>query len=238
MSAGAIILGISIIIFCYILYIYMTKQDTYIISSVTDINTAGTFNDLKYMPVNNTFAYGIWLYVNNWNAGSIKNIFSFNGGNSNVISIYLESNNADLKITAPGISNPNPKSTSGAKSSGLSNSVTIASNFPLQRWVFIIVSLDGQYLDIYLDGKLVKSILLSTIMTINSNNSSSIVVGKFPSTTDAFVTYFNVWRSNSMDPGLAWKYYMKGNGMSNLNGYGVDLQLLQNNAVQSSYRIF
>jgi hypothetical protein len=75
-------------------------------------------------------------------------------------------------------------------------------------------------------------------MTINSNNSSSIVVGKFPSTTDAFVTYFNVWRSNSMDPGLAWKYYMKGNGMSNLNGYGVDLQLLQNNAVQSSYRIF
>jgi hypothetical protein len=155
MSAGAIILGISIIIFCYILYIYMTKQDTYIISSVTDINTAGTFNELKYMPVNNTFAYGIWLYVNNWNAGSIKNIFSFNGGNSNVISIYLESNNADLKITAPGISNPNPKSTSSAKSSGLSNSVTIASNFPLQRWVFIIVSIDGQYLDIYLDNDII-----------------------------------------------------------------------------------
>jgi hypothetical protein len=33
----------------------------------------------------------------------------------------------------------------------------ITDNFPLQKWVYIIISVDNQYVDAYLDGKLIQS---------------------------------------------------------------------------------
>ena len=44
-----------------------------------------------------------------------------------------------------------------------------------------------------------------------------------------------------MDPGTAWRYYLKGNGQTslfgNLSSYGVQMQVLQNNVVADTYKI-
>ena len=57
---------------------------------------------------------------------------------------------------------------------------------------------------------------------------------------NAYATYFYRW-TTAMDPGTAWRYYMKGNGqnslMNNFSGYGVNMQILQNNVVASSYAL-
>ena len=48
----------------------------------------------------------------------------------------------------------------------------ITNNFPLQKWTCILVSVDNKIIDVYLDGKLVKSIENKT--TINSDASQGI----------------------------------------------------------------
>lgn len=225
MNAGAIILGVVIIVLCYILYIFITKQDTYILSSSKDIS--GGFqpqNSNTYVPTANTFAYGIWVYVGNWDDKDKTILTMISDSRKNSLSIGLEKKNPILFVNF------------GSNTGG---NVSVMNNFPLQKWVYIIVSVDNQYLDVYIDGKLVRSILLqnSVIMYNNNtdNNSLSIKAGPCNNT---IITYFNVWLASAVDPGTAWKYYMKGNGQSSVTGYGANLQIVQNNAVQGTYQLF
>lgn len=226
MNAGAIILGIIIIILCYILYISMTKQDTYILKSTKDISSKFTpSKPLDYVPTqSNAFAYGIWVYVGNWDSGVEKPIFTMNGDQNgrNKLILSLDKTQPLLYVSFGDYTGAN---------------IIIMQNFPLQKWVYIIVSIDTQYLDVYIDGKLVRSIQLkkSVLMGLTAPTSGGVTAGPFKNTV---VTYFNVWLSNAVDPGTAWKYYMKGNGMNNSIGYGADLQLLQNNTVKSTYKLF
>jgi hypothetical protein len=222
MNAGAIILGIIIIIFCYILYLFITKQDSYILTNVTDITSAFTpSNSSQYVPTANTFAYGIWIYLGTWDNTSNKNIITMKSDSKgNNLIVYLDQNDPILYVSFGSNTNNNP--------------ITIMNNFPIQKWVHIIVSVDNQYLDIYVDGKLIKSIQVNSVIMKQDTTGLNISSGNI---NNAFITYFNVWTNTAVDPGTAWKYYLKGNGMSNY-AYGADLQILQNNTVQSTYRLF
>jgi len=222
MNAGAIILGVIIIILFYILYIFITKQDTYIINSSTDISGRFTpSNSNTYVPVSNTFAYGIWVYVGNWDNNQKTILTMDSDAKNNNLTVKLEQNEPILVVNFDNNTN---------------GDVLVMSNFPLQKWVYIIVSVDNQYLDVYIDGKLVRSILLMNSVIMNKDTkSSSVTVGPCNNT---IITYFNVWLTTAVDPATAWKYYMRGNGQGSTLGYGANLQLVQNNTVQGTYQLF
>ena len=89
------------------------------------------------IPASTRYSYGIWVYVNTWSDVS-KTIFSRN----NDILLYLDEKTPTLKVML------NPKSTSTnadgvlntSKLTGNSPSIiNVTDNFPLQKWVFIIV---------------------------------------------------------------------------------------------------
>ena len=46
-------------------------------------------------------------------------------------------------------------------------------NVPIQRWVNIFISVFGRTLDVYLDGKLVKTGILPSIAKVNPNANIS-----------------------------------------------------------------
>jgi hypothetical protein len=85
--------------------------------------------------------------VNNWNNTSEKYIYNANAGTAStqVIKLYLDT-------TAP---------TLYCKLSGLGNNanpvIKVTENFPIQKWVYVVISVDSQIADCYLDGKLIKS---------------------------------------------------------------------------------
>jgi hypothetical protein len=174
-------------------------------------------------PTNNQFAYGIWIYVNSWGANQSKTIFS----HDDVIAVKLGENSPTLSVLVVGKSDFLPP-------------FIITDNFPLQKWVFIIVSMDTSFLDVYLDGKLIKSSKITNLL--QPPKDPSIILGnqspfvKF----DAYVTCFYRW-TVPMDPGTAWDYYMKGNGqggfLGSLSPYGVKMQILQNNVESASYQL-
>jgi len=246
MSPVAIILGVVIIILIYVLYRYFTSTATTLQSSLTNLTTQIPVITKLGSPTNTQYAYGVWVYVNNWDQGTPKVFMSQTG----VLNVYLLPNQPSLCVDV-------------AMSDTSTISTIITQNFPLQKWVYIIVSLDNQFLDVYLDGKLVKSVRLSDatgsifpavpgntpqVWLGNSNTSNALfngISGNAGSGTtissftpfNAYATYFYRW-TVPMDPGTAWRYYMKGNGqnslMNNLSGYGVNMQILQNNVVASS----
>ena len=232
MNAVAIILGIIIVILIYVLYKYFTNTATPIQSSIVNLKSPPADITKISSPTSNQYAYGIWVYVASWdNTIATKYIFR----HENAMDVYLTQQNPELKVRVY-----MDKPIGG----NYYLDVSITNSFPLQKWVYIIASMDNQFLDVYLDGKLVKS----TKLTDNTNSAlpkmpadgAKVIIGNASARWDAYITYFNRW-TTTMDPGTAWQYYMKGNGQNSLMGslknYGVQMQVTQNNVVAGSYTL-
>ena len=107
-------------------------------------------------------------------------------------------------------------------------------NVPIQRWVNLIVSVFGRTMDIYLDGKLVKTCLMPGIACVNHNSSVYITPGGgFDGWTGRFQYY-----ATPLNPQEAWNIYGQGysgySGWLGLNSYGVRVSVLQNGSATSS----
>jgi hypothetical protein len=110
-------------------------------------------------------------------------------------------------------------------------------NFPLQRWVNLIISLYGRTLDVYIDGKLVRTCVLPGVAMINKN--ADIIVtpnGGF----SGFTTNFKYW-NNSTNPQDAYNIYKAGFGGSLLgdlfNKYRIKIAFLADNREKGSFEL-
>lgn len=99
-------------------------------------------------------------------------------------------------------------------------SVLVTDDFPLQTWVNLVVSVNNSYMDIYMNGKLVKSIK-DNIATPSPD--TPVQFGQF----GAYLVKFNQ-SDTATDPQTAWSNYLSGNGESAIakytgNNYGLDV---------------
>jgi len=120
-------------------------------------------------------------------------------------------------------------------------SVTLLENFPIQKWVNLTISFYGRTLDIYLDGKLVKTSVLPNILYSDTNSSGYDVVltpnGGFDGLTSGFQYY-----PNSLNPSQAWDTYKKGYSSSSmfggmLNKYKIKFSLMEGDIEDQSFEI-
>lgn len=224
-------LGILIVVLLYLLYTYYyTTSKTLTTNASLKVSNPSitTIND----PTSARYAYGIWVYVNSWSDNTnIKTIFS----RANNIKVYLSPNATTLNCDIY-MSNASTKT------------ITITDNFPLQRWVYIIVSLDNQFIDCYLDGKLVKSSRLYSVYaggtiipaTPGSDAATSPIVLGSSIPFDAVVSKFIRWNT-PMDPETAWKTYLSSNSTSifgTLNTYGASINILKDNSKYANLQLF
>jgi hypothetical protein len=222
MDYTVIVLGIIIVFLVYYLYVnYIGAVKT--MAKSADLNSVQPTITNIDKPSNLNYSYGVWLYVNSWNNSSTKTIF----GRTNNIRLYLEQNTPTLKCDITTTSNQN-------------ETIIITDNYPLQKWVYIIVSVDGRIVDCYINGKLVKSQKLSNDTTQPGDAvASPIVMGNFDATLS------NLTRTiTPMDPQTAWNNYNKGNGMSGSGGlfsmgsYGANLSLIKDSIQFSNIKLF
>jgi hypothetical protein len=225
MNVALIILIIVILVFAlYIVYyVGFTSQ------SLIDLNKSTTTIANKDItnPTSTSFAYSMWVYVNNWSSGD-KNIViaKDTDSTSNPLStinfrVYLDSTTPTLKTD---IYTTDPVATKKTKT------ITITNNFPVQRWVYIVVSVEGSVVDCYLDGKLVKSQQFNYLPDMKA--TYSISYGMF----DAFLTRFSRI-STPRDPQSVWTSYMAGNGFSAQYGpgYGFSFVLTKDQTPLAKY---
>ena len=226
MNIVAIILAIVVVLLFYILYSFFVVKSTEITKSA-NLNATNPPIPIKNGSISTRYAYGIWIYVNSWNTNVVKTVFS----RSNNIKLYLDSNAPILKcdITMTGESTTKPVKT-----------LEITDNFPLQKWTHVTVSVDNQYVDEYLDGKLIKSgRMFDGTSGPASPDTSPMIMGGNP--FDAYVSKFQYW-PEPIDPQTIWSEYMKGNGQSNvtnfMSSYGINLSIIKDNIEQSKYSLF
>jgi hypothetical protein len=223
MDTTTIIMIIVAVILIYVLYVYFVKKSALITASaslksgnnapITNINSAQS----------SQYTYGIWVYVNTWDTTSTKVIFQRQQGS---IKLYLASNQPYLYCHIA----TNPASTGG--------DILITDNFPIQKWVYIVISSDTNIVDCYLDGKLVTSNKLSNSpVSPGLPAADPIILG---SGWDAYVASFNNW-AGPIGPQEAWDSYLSGNGSTVsrfFSSYGLTVTISKDNVQESSYKIF
>jgi hypothetical protein len=210
MDTIVIVLIFIIIILLYSLYYFSKKSSTNIKGTLYDLNKSNTSisSDSLTNPSTNRFSYSAWVYVNTWNKNSDKLIYSSGVSTSPIVSLTLGKTTPDLKAVVEG-----------------NSSITITNNFPIQKWVHIVISVDSNVADCYLDGKLVVSRQLATVQAIPA--TYNINFGTF----DAYLTGLE-YISKPLNPQEVWSKYMAGNGYSG-GKYGVDLSIKKDDSVIS-----
>lgn len=230
MSWTIIILGIVIIFLIYILYQYISNTASKLVSTA-NLNGAQSAITSLSNPTNTSYGYSIWIYVNSWNTSAVKTIFRRDKN----LKLYLDQTSPTLKLDV-------------AMSDGTTQTAVITTNFPIQRWVFLAVSADGQYFDIYMDGKLVTSQRMYTGGATNGvgpsvpgDSTVPMYLGNSPASgMDAMISLFQRYAS-PIDPQTAWSTYMAGNGNSSWNpfsGYNVNLDILKNASAYSTITLW
>ena len=186
--------------------------------------------------------YSIWTYVNVWSTGSNKMIL----GRTGDILLYLDSDTATLKCKigpvaasggAPGvqvIQSDLDKANGGTQE--ISGAIDITNNFPIQKWVFVAAVIDsGGICDLYLDGKLVKSVKTSAANSVD--RTQPVRFGKGHDTYIADAKFI----PKTSGPQDIWSTYAKGNSGSDIRSavgnYNVNLSILKDNVATSSYSL-
>jgi len=173
-------------------------------------------------------AISIWFYIKKWvNGTNVVRFHNSAGGigvDDTIFRVLFKNNTNTIQIF--------PQS-----GGSTSNDCEIA-DFPLQKWVNLIISFNGSAMDVYVDGKLVKSCVVNTGSDLAK--TQSIVLGQDPgqSTTDiGFLTNVKL-KSTPIAPQEAWDIYSQGFGGSPwsdlLNKYKVKLSFIVDNQEQTS----
>ena len=108
-------------------------------------------------------------------------------------------------------------------------------NFAIQKWVNLIISLNGRTMDVYLDGKLVRTCILPGVAIYNPDADINITPdGGFAGWTSN-LQYF----SNTLNPQEAYNIYKKGYNNGGIGGifdkYKIKIAYLVNNTETNSF---
>ena len=141
------------------------------------------------------FTVSTWIYVSNWNyrANRYKSIFRLGGPGFDTIRIYLGGTKPKLHVrihtkeqgnttTSPPGEVSLEKETRDAlftqlqTDSGMLDSGSPMCDLPeidLQRWVNLTVTVNGRTVDVYMDGKLVRSCVLPSFYKVDAGGYSA-----------------------------------------------------------------
>jgi len=207
MNILTIFIFILVIILIYAVYKLMTKITTNV-SGFSDASKSLSVPCSKF-GANTSYGYSVWIYVDSWitsNSETIlgKNILTRCGTSAPVFNLYLDNAQNNLKLRMSG--------TTTTKTCDIKN-------IKLQKWVNITMSVYGNTVDLYLDGKLVRTCVLTAIPTpaisdtlfVGGAYTISTTTCKGDSEGDLRGYISNVvYKSDYFTPEEAWNIYSAG----------------------------
>jgi len=227
---------VVILIVCYVVYDMFIKSHKE--STLTRMQDARESHTIKAsdFPKNTSsdFTYSMWLYVNDWNYryGENKVILRRVTSNSGIaVALTPELNNLQVLIAVY----PGEASHVGA---GMKLHKCWINNIPLQAWTNIIVSVNNRAMDLYLDGKLVRTCIMPGVPRLARGEGAEVTPdGGF----SGFVSNVK-YLSYPVNPSQAYDIYKDGHGggssLGNLfNKYRIKLSFIDNNKEVNSFEL-
>ena len=244
MEVKNILLFVIIVILLIIVIQYISK-DVNTLSSLTSGQTMQTIQPSDLASSSNSgntsnFTYSIWFFIEDWNYryGEPKVIFgrmtTGSGQKEPCPSVVLGpiQNNIVVSLAVyPGLDEV-PEDGSNF----IVHNCPVA-NVPIQRWCNVLISVFGRTLDLYLDGKLVRTCVLPGVAKIDASAPVYITpMGGF----SGWTSRFQYWPDSS-DPQKAWNIYKAGYGGSLLGSlfgkYTVKISLMEGDTEESSWSL-
>ena len=235
MSAQNIIVGVVIVIVIYLLYVWLFGDSTrsHLVSMHDAKKSLIITGDNVPHGSSADYTYSFWVYISNWN---------YRVGEKKVIL----GRGKDAKTPSPEISLGamlnNIEVTLGTYAQGHSgdavNHTCTLENVPLQAWANVIVTLNNRSLDIYLDGKLVRTCVLPGVPKMTSGIPLVVTPNGGFEGYVSNVAYF----SRAVNPREAYAIYREGPGGSNwisnvFNKYRLPFEFLKNGKVVNEFDI-
>jgi len=233
-------IGIALIVILIIILVinYFSKnsnklssnQDGNIESIISASNLTSSANNTS------NFTYSVWFYVDDWSykygkKKVILNRLDADRNPSPEIALGAFQNNLEIALqTYPDSANADASTISQTHNCNVKN-------IPIQSWVNALISVNGRTLDVYIDGKLVRTCVMPGVAKIASNSPVVITPGGGFSGYTSNIRYW----ANATNPQEAWNIYRKGYGGSMLgnmfNKYRLKVSFLEDNKEQNSFEL-
>ena len=252
MSLASILIAILSFIIVLVIFRYLLKpKDAKIIKDAQTGETIAA-TDLDASSSNNS-AYSLWFFVNDYsqNYSDEKQVLHHVDSNSDTdgVMVNLAANTNDLLVAVK---------LTVASSNDPSHHICQVSNIPIQKWIHLVVSIHGRIIDIYMNGKLVRSCLASAVPNIGSLADHNVKIGgATPSGVNNISTLLSDQQSTdgvagwsgyfakfeyypeAIDPQTVYYLYRAGYGggsfLDYLNRYQVKVALLDNETEDTSF---
>lgn len=228
MDLKTIILAIVVILLLYFVVRYMAIPGN--LSGLENAKDAvlvskDSLESSDSSPASN-FTYAIWFNIDTWNYryGQPKIVFGRLDTNKDPCpSVVLGAMQNDLTISLtcyPGSDNTDSSVNSEIHKCRIQN-------IPIQKWTHLLMSVYGKSLDVYIDGKLVRTCVLPGVAKIDKSTDVYITpAGGFSGST----AKFQYW-DNATNPQQAWNVYAAGwsSGLSIFDKYKVVVSFYDDN---------
>ena len=233
-----LILAIVILVIIYTLYqwYFSGKADTTIFSGPLDAESAynkiGTLSTKISNILTSQYSYSVWIYIKDWSYknGENKIIFSRKDGNSPArsgpeVSLGPTDNTLTVSVDTTG---------------GRTNCQV--TQIPIQAWVNIIVVLNNQALDVYIDGKLTRTCVLGGVPSMAIGASAWVCPPNGSGGNPGFDGWISSFRAfpYPLNPREAYEIYREGHvgvSMNIFNKYRIKLAFLKDNRELGSFEI-
>lgn len=240
MDFKRILFGAVIVIIIYIFYtsVFADKSKNDLVTMHNGMKNEVRINSEKLSVSKSAdYTYSFWIYVNDYNKfyGNEKVVLkrseTIQGKEKVFPKISLGENQNDMHF----------KVTTGQTSSETRDHEIVVNNIPLQKWNHVIMTKSGNTIDIYLDGKLVKTNILPA--TASSVVDEDIIITPKPdgATGDyGFAGYLSKvnYFPNAINTREAYQLYKEGYGSGMLgdffNRFKLKFAFLQDNQEKSS----
>jgi hypothetical protein len=246
-----IIVVICVLVLAFALYYFFNSSSVY--SSLQNAQTMQTILGSSLPTTQGTnYAYSIWIYINDWqtNIGQYKVIFGKNaittGTDSSSCGIFSDPSTwtASLSQPCPVVYLDEFENNLGVSlvvtdpsGNAALNSIVTDNIVPIQKWVFIAISVYQTILDVYIDGKLASTNILEGLPYIQPGATPNLYItpcGGFNGWTSKMQFF-----STPLNPQQVWDLYSQGYGGSYFSNdqNGVTITVNKNGIPQSSFSI-
>jgi len=238
MNLLTIFVFVLIILLIYMVYKLMTATTT-TISGFSDASKTLTVPSDK--TGGNNYGYSVWLYIDKWVRSSSpsstttvnKNVITrCDAASTPLFTMHLDNDQNNLNVVMKG---------------NESAPCTIR-NVQLQKWINLTMSVYGNTLDLYLDGKLVRTCIMQTPTPLSAGEN--VYIGGGYSTSPSFSPHDGdlngyisnvVYKDTYFTPEEAWSIYSdgySGSGMFDfLHSYKLNFSLTNNNQTVGQFSI-
>lgn len=185
-------------------------------------------------PSSTRYYYSGWFFIDtNFTIKDRENVL-FNRGTDFLVS--LEGSTLNIYAGAENVPSLSASDLQvGTLSKGDKAPLITVPNVPFQRWMFLVINVDGIVVDVYIDGKFAVS--KTSNMPIGSNGSTPITYGN--QYTQGSVARFSRPATNISPQGV-WSLFMQGSGQNKSilsSKAGIKMQLLKNGQVKVDQRL-